>query len=188
MKNLTDLQIIESVQKGNINDFSLIVDRYKDKAFSLLHKMLKNEMDSEEALQDSFLKAFNALSKFRQDSKFSTWFYKIVYNTGLSKLSINKRKIEMAMTSIDEHYDLGKYDNEIYSKTEEPVSYILSMVEKLPVRNGLVLILYYLDDLSLNEISQIMNISLVNAKVLLHRSRNALRELLLKHNFQKELI
>jgi RNA polymerase sigma-70 factor (ECF subfamily) len=62
------------------------------------------------------------------------------------------------------------------------------MVDKLPVRNALVLILFYLDGLSLNDISQVMNISLVNVKVLLHRSRNSLRDLLLKHNYQEELL
>ena len=81
MKNLTDQQIIESILKGNNADFALLVDRYKDRAFSLLKRMLKNEMDAEEALQDAFLKMFNSLKDFRAESKFSTWFYKIVFNT-----------------------------------------------------------------------------------------------------------
>ena len=64
MQNLTELEIIESVKKGNHGDFSLLIDIYKDRAFTLLKKMLKNEMDAEEALQDSFLKAFNSLASF----------------------------------------------------------------------------------------------------------------------------
>ena len=153
MKKLSDIEIIDSVLKGNQGDYALLIDRYKDKAFSLLKRLLGNEMDAEEALQDSFLKAYNSLAGFRRDSKFSTWFYRITYNTALT--------------------------------TANAKEYLLKMIDKLPIRNALVLILFYIDDMSLNEICQVMDISLVNAKVLLHRSRNSLRDLLLKHNYQE---
>lgn len=188
MKHLSDIEIIESVKRGNTSDYSLIVNRYKDRAFSLLKRLLKNEMDAEEALQDSFLKAYNGLKEFRMDSQFSTWFYRIVYNTGLTIIASKKRQIEQEMTSIDEEIELGKFDNEIYSTTENVNQYVLKMVDKLPVRNALVLILFYLDGLSMSEVSQVMGISLVNVKVLLHRSRNSLKDLLLKHNYQEEVL
>ncbi len=188
MKNLSDIEIIESIKKGNIQDFSLLINKYKDKAFNLLKRMLKNEMDAEEALQDSFMKVYNSLHTFRYESQFSTWFYKIVYNTAISKLSSKKRKIEQEMTSIDEYFDLEYYDNEIYSITENPRDYILKMLDKLPVRSALVIILFYVDGLSINEISKILDISIVNTKVLLHRPRNALRDLVLKHNYQEEIL
>lgn len=188
MKHLSDIEIIESVKRGNISDYSLIVNRYKDRAFSLLKRLLKNEMDAEEALQDSFLKAYNGLKEFRMDAQFSTWFYRIVYNTGLTIIASKKRQVEQEMTSIDEELELGKFDNEIYSTTENVNQYVLKMVDKLPVRNALVLILFYLDGLSMSEVSQVMGISLVNVKVLLHRSRNSLKDLLLKHNYQEEVL
>ncbi|NMB80510.1 MAG: sigma-70 family RNA polymerase sigma factor [Ignavibacteria bacterium] len=188
MKNLSDIEIIESVKRGNHQDYSLLIDRYKDKAFSLLKRMLKNEMDAEEVLQDSFLKAFNYLKDFRQDAKFSTWFYKIVFNSALTTIASKKRKIEQEMTSYDEAFELGGYDNEIYSTTENARGYVLKMIDKLPLKNALVTILFYVDGLSLNEISEVMGTSLVNTKVLLHRSRNSLRDLLLKHNYQEELL
>ncbi|MBM4171628.1 MAG: sigma-70 family RNA polymerase sigma factor [Ignavibacteria bacterium] len=188
MKHLSDIEIIESINRGNAADFALIVDRYKDKAFSLLRRMLKNEMDAEEVLQDSFLKAYKSLKNFRQDAKFSTWFYKIVYNSALTTIASKKRKIEHAMTSIDDEFEIGKYDDEIYSTAENARQYVLKLVDKLPLKNALVTILFYVDGLSLNEISQVMGTSLVNTKVLLHRSRNALRDLLLKHNYQEEML
>lgn len=188
MDKLSDIEIIESVLKGNDNDFALIVDRYKDRAFSLLCGIVKNEMDAEEALQDSFIKAFNALRTFRKDSKFSTWFYKIVYNTGLTILSSKKRRVEMEMTSIDEIHNLKEMDSEIYSVTESAKEYIIGMVDKLPIKNSLILILFYIDGLSLKDISEVLNISIVNTKVLLYRSRNSLRELLIEHNYQEELV
>ncbi len=188
MRNLSDAEIIDSINRGNVSDYSLLVSRYKNRAFSLLRRLLKNEMDAEEALQDSFLKAYNSLKGFRKESQFSTWFYRIVYNTGLSIISSQKRKIEQQMSSIDGKFDLASHDNEVYSTADNAQQYILKMVDKLPVRNALVVILFYMDGLSLNEISQVMGTSLVNTKVLLHRSRNALKDLLLKHNYQEEML
>ncbi len=188
MRHLSDIEIIDSINRGNFSDYSLIVNRYKDRAFSLLKRLLKNEFDAEEALQDSFLKAFNSLKDFRKDSQFSTWFYKIVYNTGLTVISSKRRKIEHEMSSIDDEFDLGSCDEEIYSRSENVREYVLKMVDKLPVRGALVVILFYLDGMSLSEISQVMGTSLVNTKVLLHRSRNALKDLLLKHNYQEEML
>ena len=70
MKDLTDLEIIASVKRGNQSDYAIIIDRYKNKAFSLIKRMLKNELEAEEVLQDCFFKAYNALSSFRQEAKF----------------------------------------------------------------------------------------------------------------------
>lgn len=188
MKHLSDIEIIDSINRGNVSDYSLLVNRYKDRAFSLLRRLLKNEMDAEEALQDSFLKAYNSLKGFRRDSQFSTWLYRIVYNTGLSVISSQKRKIEQQMSSIDGEFDLASQDDEVYSTADNARQYILKMVDKLPVRGALVVILFYMDGMSLSEISQVMGTSLVNTKVLLHRSRNALKDLLLKHNYQEEML
>ena len=175
MKKLSDIEIIESVVKGNINDYTLLINRYKDRAFSLLKRLLKNEMDAEEVLQDCFLKSFHSLNR-------------IVYNSALSFLSSKKRKIEKEMSSFDEEYNLSAFDSEIYSTTENVSDYLFKMVDKLPIKNALVIILFYMDGLSLIEISNVMGISIVNVKVLLHRSRNNLRDLLIKHNYQEEMI
>ena len=188
MNKLTDYEIIDSILKGNENDFALIIDKYKDRAFSLLCGIVKNKMDAEEALQDSFIKAFNSIKSFRKDSKFSTWFYRIVYNTGLSMISSKKRQIQMDMNSIEDFQSLKDDDAEIYSLTENAKDYLINMVDKLPVKNSLILILFYLDGFSLKDISEVLNLSLVNTKVLLHRSRNLLRDLLVEHNYQEELL
>lgn len=188
MRNLTDEQIIDSIKKGNKSDFSLLVERYKDRAFSLLRRMLKNEMDAEEALQDCFMKVYSSLETFRFESKFSTWLYKITYNTGLTVLASKKRQIEKEMSSIEDHFDLGEEDEKIYAESENVKEYTLKLVDKLPPRNALVLILFYIDDMSLKDISEVLEISLVNVKVLLHRSRNALRDMILEHDYQKEIL
>ncbi len=188
MKNLSDIEIIESVLRGNQADFTLLVNRYKDRAYSLLLRMLKNEMDAEEVLQDAFLKAYRSMPGFRKESKFSTWFYRIVYNTGLSFLGKKQRKIDSDTSSIDEYFDLTSEDKSDEIENIQANLYLYKLIEKLPVRNALVVNLFYIDNMSLNEISQILDISLVNVKVMLHRSRNSLREMLIRHNFVREEI
>ncbi len=92
------------------------------------------------------------------------------------------------MSSIDDIHYLKESDNEVYSITENAKDYLINMVDRLPVRNSLILILFYIDGLSLKDISEVLNLSLVNTKVLLHRSRNSLRDILIEHNYQEKLI
>jgi len=188
MKKLSDQEIINSVKIGNQSDYSIIVDRYKDKAFSLLKKMLKNEQDAEETLQDCFIKAYNSLSSFKGEAKFSTWFYRIVYNTALTRLSSKKRKTENEMSSVDEHFNLkSDYDYNI-SEKKDMSKFINELVNKLPEKHSAIISLFYLDEMSCEEISKIMDISLSNVKVMLHRSRNALKDIIIKNDLVEELI
>jgi RNA polymerase sigma factor (sigma-70 family) len=188
MRNLSDFEIIESVLKGNQSDFALLVDRYKNRAFSLLKRMLKNEMDAEEVLQDCFIKSFNALSSFKKEAKFSTWFYRIVYNTAVTRISGKRRKTETEMTSIEDHFDLtSSYD---FRQTEKInlQQFITEIIKKLPLNYATVLNMFYMDEMSCEEISEVMGISVSNVKVLLYRSRNAMRELIEKNDLREELL
>lgn len=188
MKNLTDEEIIISIKKGNASDFGLIIDRYQNKAFSLLKRMLKNEMDAEEVLQDSFLKTYNGLAGFKFESKFSTWFYRIAYNTAMTRLQSKKRKIEQEMTSVDDlHHLKSKYNEEEYLSNETKLL-VKKIVDDLPERNSAVITMFYLEEMSCEEISEVLQISVSNVKVLLYRSRNILREVIEKKNLVEELL
>jgi RNA polymerase sigma factor (sigma-70 family) len=188
MKNLTDLEIIESVIKGNQSDYEIIIDRYKNKAFSLIKRMLKNEMEAEEVLQDCFIKAYDSLKNFRQESKFSTWFYRIVYNTTLTKLSNKKREIESKMSSVEDHFDLESDYDFKKSEKEDLSEFIKKMIDKLPENYSLVISMFYMNDMSCEEIGETLGTSVSNVKVILHRSRNALRDLMLKNNYEMEIL
>ena len=188
MKNLTDQEIIDSVRKGNSSDYSILVNRYKNKAFSMLKRMLKNELEAEEVLQDSFMKAYNSLDSFKGESKFSTWFYRIVYNSALTKLSSQKRKTESEMTSVEDHFDLeSDYKPDEIEKTDIN-DLIRKTISKLPERYAAILTMFYLNEMSIEEISEVMGLSITNVKVMLYRSRNSLRDLILKNRLAEELL
>ncbi|MGE5497467.1 MAG: RNA polymerase sigma factor [Syntrophothermus sp.] len=185
---ISDIEIIESVKRGNQADFSLLVDRYKDRGYSLLKRMLRNDFDAQEVLQDCFLKVYKSLSSFRQDSKFSTWFYRIVYNSALSFLASRRRKNEKELSSLEDITELSVFDDQVYAESENISQFINKMIEKLPEKYAAVINMFYIDEMSLDEISKITGLSIVNTKVILHRSRNALRELMIKHNFSEEFL
>lgn len=188
MKNLTDVEIIESVKKGNQADYAVLIDRYKNKAFTMLKRMLKNEFDAEEVLMDCFLKAYNNINNFKFESKFSTWFYRIVYNTALTKLSNTKRKIESEMDSIDDlNYLESKYNADDFLKNDMS-DLVRKIINELPVKNAAVITMFYLEEMNTDEIADILQISVANVKVILHRSRNLLKELIEKRNLLQEIL
>lgn len=188
MRNLSDQEIIDSVRKGNESDYSIIINRYKNKAFSMLTRMLKNEFDAEEVLQDCFLKAYNSLSSFKGEAKFSTWFYRIVYNSALTKLSSQKRKIEAEMTSVEDHFNLVSEYNSVDIEKKDINELVHKIINKLPEKYSAIITMFYLNEMSIEEISEVMQITVSNVKVMLHRSRNLLRDLVLKSKLSEELI
>lgn len=188
MRELTDTEIIESVRKGNQSDFEILVDRYKNKAFSLLCSMLKDTMEAEEVLQDAFLKAYYGLKNFKHEAKFSTWFYRIVYNTALTRLSAKKRKIEKEMASIDEVLNLPDDYYSAQNEKKELAKFLDELINKLPANYASVITMFYLEGMSCEEISEVTNLTVSNVKVLLHRSRNALKDIVLKNNYTMELL
>jgi len=188
MRNLSDQEIIDSVRKGNESDYSIIINRYKNKAFSMLKRMLKNEFDAEEVLQDCFLKAYNSLNSFKGEAKFSTWFYRIVYNSALTKLSSQKRKIETEMTSVEDHFDLESNYNADEIEKKDINELVHKIINKLPEKYSAIITMFYLNEMSIEEISEVMQITVSNVKVMLHRSRNSLRDLVLNSRLAEELI
>lgn len=187
MKNIPDQEIIDSVKNGNHSDFSILVDRYKNKAFSMLKRLLKNELDAEEVLQDSFLKAFKSLNNFKGEARFSTWFYRIVYNSAMTKLSSKKRKIELEMSSIEDHFELQSSFNTIDTEERNISEIINDMINLLPEKYSTIITLFYLNGFSCEEISESLDTSVSNVKVLLYRARNAMREVIEKNNLTEEL-
>lgn len=188
MKPIEDNEIIRSVVSGNTSDYSILIERYKDRAFSLLRRMLKNDMDAEEALQDSFVKTFRALKLFRYDATFSTWFYRIVYNTGISKLSSAQRKKDNYLDTLNEDFQQVVGQTTFYAERQSLNRLLNEIVNELPTKYATVINLFYLESMTCEEIAEIMQTSLSNVKVLLHRARKTLRDVANKYELEKELL
>ncbi len=99
MELKNELNIIHQVLNGNTAAFRVLVDNYKHLVFSMVVKIVKNNEVAEEVTQDSFLKAYHGLSTFKNESKFSTWLFRIAYNTAISKT----RKKTVITSAIDDY-------------------------------------------------------------------------------------
>jgi len=165
-------QYIREILNGNLSRFSYFVTEYKDMAYSVAYRMVNNREEAEEIVQDSFIRAFRSLHKFRKDSKFSTWFYRIVVNRALTVRTSRKGIHEIDIDGIRDinceeiesaYVDLAKMDRR---------KYINMALERLSEEERLILTLYYLNENSIEEVSEITGVKPEILKMRLLRARN----------------
>jgi len=188
MSTLNDQHYIDKILQGETNAFAVLIDRYKDMIFTLSLKMVKNREEAEEAAQDTFIKVFNSLSKFKGDSKFSTWIYKISYNTCLDRLKKNKKEdLNISIDEFSSHL-IKTMDNALSAlEDKERKQAIQNCLNLLPNEDNFLLTLFYFEDQNLEEIGKIMNINANNVKVKLFRSRQKLATVL-KKQLEPEIV
>jgi RNA polymerase sigma-70 factor (ECF subfamily) len=146
---------------------------------------LKNREDAEEALQDSFVRAYHALSSFEWKSSFSTWFYRIVYNTcataagkksGIHSLSIDIEDEDGLRMEIES----DELPADMRIESDEFSNILNEEVEKLPIAYGSTFTLFAIQDMSYEEIVQITGLPLGTVKARLFRARAILRQAIVK--------
>lgn len=178
---------IKKVLEGDKDAFRVIVKEYQDHAYTLAVSVVKDEFLARDVVQVSFIKAYKALSTFRENSKFSTWFYRIVINEAFNKQKKEKNITQLTDT-ISMNEDTSKL-NSVFSKMEQDYQryYINEVLSRLPGNYSLALRLFYLEEFNLKEISEITGWTDSNTRVMLHRARKEMKKLLTDvFNQQKE--
>jgi len=175
MNQPDDNHLIQQVLDGDTGAYSMIVDRYKDLVFTVVFKIVRNREEAEEAAQDTFLKAFHALPAFKREAKFSTWLFRIAYNTAISRT----RKKKIITTAIDDKMIENFSTDEIRENIgqmdrEEQVKMLQMAVTSLANDEQLLISLFYQNRRSVEEIASITGLSDTNVKVKLHRIRKKL--------------
>jgi RNA polymerase sigma factor (sigma-70 family) len=175
MEKKTDEYYIREILKGDSGSFSQLVEKYSHLAFSLSMKMLNQREDAEEAAQDAFIKAYNSLSSFQSSSTFKTWFFRIVYNTSISKLRTRKN-IEVKFEDVKiSDTEIQTTENAIGKlNVDDRQKYLQVGLERLEPDERALLKMYYYDDFSMDEVSVITGLTVSNVKVKIHRSRKKL--------------
>lgn len=172
MMTLSDIHLITRILEGDTAGYAILVDRYKDLAYTIAYRITCSREDAEEIVQDSFVKAFRGLSTFRRQSKFSTWLYRIVYNAAISK----KRIKGIDLQRIEDHPQADSLAD-IADDTETDRQALLEMaMQKIPEEDRVVLTLYYIEEASVDDIHQITGLSKANVKIRLFRARKKLQE------------
>tara|TARA_R110000851_G_scaffold207537_3_gene359853 strand:- start:4161 stop:4751 length:591 start_codon:yes stop_codon:yes gene_type:complete len=180
--------IINQIIGGDTQAFAVLVDLYKDLVFTLAIRMLKNREEAEEVSQDTFIKVYKALPKFKGESKLSTWVYKVAYNTSLDRIKKNSRSYnEVAIDSFTEN-QIKTLDNALDTlEKKEQQHTIQYCLQQLAGKDSFLLTLFYFDELSLQEISQVMSMEANTVKVNIHRARKRLASIL-KQQLEPETI
>lgn len=168
---------IRKVLKGDTSAFGYFVDTYQDMAITIAYRICGNKQDAEDIVQNAFVKAFHNLHTFRSDSKFSTWFYRIVYNTAVTETRSSVYNTEFVdYKFIDSDSSFSDLDTMAQVEGRERKAMVDDALEKMPKDEGVLLTLYYLEDTSVKDIAQITGLTDTNIKVKLHRARKRFAE------------
>lgn len=174
---------IKQIKKGDQDAFAEIVELFKDKIYQLVYRMIGNSHEAEDIAQEAFIRAYININSFDVNRKFSTWLYRIATNLTIDR--IRKKKpdyyldAEVAGTEGLTMYsqvaaDIALPEEEV--ETLELQGEIQRQILKLPDKYRSVIVLKYIDELSLIEISEILEIPVGTVKTRIHRGREALRQ------------
>ena len=174
---------IKEVLKGDQNAFAEIVELFQDKLYRICYRMLGDKHEAEDIAQEAFVRAFINIHTFDTNRKFSTWLYRIGTNLCIDR--IRKKKPDYYLDAeVAGTEGLNMY-SQIASKEELPEQEVLKMemqdrvqyeISRLPDKYRAVIVLKYMEDLPLQEISDILEMPLGTVKIRIHRGREALRK------------
>ena len=164
---------------GDSSAFTILVNRHKVNTYNIALKILQNKEEAEEAAQDTFIKAFEKIRTFKGDAKFSTWLYRIAYNTAISYHRKKKNNaIPMEEPFIANHTE-DEIIEAIYSEPiEEREAKLKYAIQQLEGQEQLLLELYYDKEMSTTEVATITELTQSNVKVKLHRARQRLFQIM----------
>lgn len=187
LKIKDDIYYLNRIKLGDKQAFGFLVEKYKDIAFTLALRIMRNELDAEEVAQDAFVSAFHSIQKFEGKSKFSTWLYSIVYNTAISKLRKDKKhqllsfEDEIYTDDLQDEQELDFDGLEQIRKTE----LIKNAIRTLNELEQTIITLFYYEETGVSDIAEIVGITEANVKVKLFRARKKMYMFLC--NYQEQI-
>lgn len=176
---------INRILQGDSSAYAALVDKHKEMVFTIAVKIVRNQLDAEEVAQDVFVKAFHALTTFKGDAKFSTWLYRIAYNTAISATRKKKPVFTVIDDKMIDNYTTDQITQMVNEHSEsEQIEVMNRLMDNLPEEENLLLTLFYKKEKTIEEISGITGLSESNVKVKMYRIRKKMY-LDLQQCFQK---
>lgn len=179
--------VIQAVLDGDINAYELLVKEYEKNVYNLALRMVGNSEDAADMSQEAFIKAYNSLTSFRGDSKFSVWLYRIVSNVCLDYLRSRGRRQAVSLSA--ENDDGEDVEIDIADETQSPERLLDKRLTRDAVRRGLaalppehrqILLLREIQGLSYDEIADALGIEAGTVKSRIFRARKKLCAFLIK--------
>jgi len=181
-------RLIEGLKSGSERSFEELVRRHGGVMLAVVRRILRNEQDAQDALQDAFLQVHRAIGTFRGESSLATWLHRIARNAALLRIRRASRRPEVSLEPLLPVYDeTGHRVGEVASVAAAPDAVleqrevrerVQDCVEKLPLRYRSVIVLRDLQEKSTFEAAEVLGVSENVVKVRLHRARRALATLI----------
>jgi len=178
-EGISNSELVKKSQLGEKAAFEQLVIRHQELVFSLAYKLTGNREMANDVAQESFIRAWKAIEKFRGDSTFSTWIYRITVNTAWT---LRKKAKKHNTLNIDDTYEPividEKKDPELVAINSDLSSVLVNALDKLPIEQRIIVELKNIEGRSHKEIADYLDISVTAAKVRLHRAHQKLRIIL----------
>ena len=173
---MEEKEIIALIAKGDTKAFSFLVDKYQNLIFSVVRKILPEQMDAEDVCQEVFVKIYKGIGSFKQQSKLSTWIAKIAYFTALNYLKKNRKNDahDDLETTVTFEAESDRPDEALIKKNT--AEYLNKLIARLPEQYRLILTLYHLQEFSIQEIHESTGIAVGTIKNYLFRARKMLKD------------
>lgn len=173
-------ELIQAILAGDKNRFAEIVDEHKSVVYSILLRMTDDHDEANDLAQEVFIKVFRQLKQFKGKSKLSTWIYKIAYFHGLSYLRKRKRWF-----TDSNKVDIQSADNIDYEiALDELKGHVLDCIRNLKPLERTAITLFYMEEMNVKEVAEIMNITESYVKVTVHRAKKSLKEMIKKEYYE----
>ena len=179
----TNSELIKKAIEGDESAYKNLLENYRGAIYNLLYKMVRNKEETEDLVQEAFMKAFKALPSFNEEYAFSTWLYKIAINNCIDH--IRKKKLQTYSINKPVQSKDGELDREFPDTSmspdksilsEERASIIETAIDELPGNYKTAIILRHSEEKSYEEISKILNIPLGTVKARIFRAREMLKK------------
>jgi RNA polymerase sigma-70 factor (ECF subfamily) len=183
-----DTTLINEVLHGNTHAFDTLVLKYQYKVFKLVSRYIKDPSEVLDVTQDTFMKAYKSLAKFRGDSSFYTWLYRIAINTAKNYIISKDRKVPDLDIDINEieqgshkitHKDL--HTPELLSLNEEMYTLIREVMETIPSELKTAILLREVEGMTYQEIAQIMDCPVGTVRSRIHRAKEIIEKKVQAH-------
>ncbi len=170
-----DTVLVTASQNGDQDAFALLVQRHQRRVFNLVFRMLQNYEEANEVTQESFLAAWQGLGSFRGDARFSTWLHRIAYNCSLKQLELRKRD-KALQSAMEEEHTSSEEQIRTELDTQDRQHLVREHLSQLPAKYRAVLVLRHLQEMSYEEMAEILMMPIGTIKTHLFRARNLLKE------------
>lgn len=173
-----DARLVAASKGGDQDAFSLLVQRYQRRVFNLVLRMLQDYEEASETTQEAFLAAWQGLHAFRGEARFSTWLYRIAYNCALKQLEQRKRQRTLQQALQAEHMldDPGDDPKSAHLDTLDNQELVQTQLSQLPAKYRIVLVLRHLQEMTYEEMAEVLTMPIGTIKTHLFRARNLLKE------------